>query len=263
MTIDDRTHRTSGRMRWATLLLVSVIVATAAQAGPPFVTDDPEIPPLHGWEINIPVTLEHETAEDVLEMPLVDINYGLTANVELMVELALLHVRLDGGRTERGLSDTGVGVKWRFLEEGQLLPQMAVYPQVTIPTGDDQRGLGQGKPSYVLPLIAQKSWGPWTAFGNVGVVVQKWRGSRHFWFHGLTVIREVGPRLELGGEVYGNSPTDWDERSSLGFNLGGTWKAADSVGVLFSAGCTVRGDPATTVYLGLQVLVGGAAASSE
>ena len=63
--------------------------------------------------------------------------------------------------------------------------------------------------------------------------------------------------------MYGNSPTDWDERSSLGFNLGGTWKAADSVGVLFSAGCTFRGEPAATVYLGLQVLVGGAGGSSE
>jgi hypothetical protein len=263
VSIDDGTHRTSGRLRRATLLLVSVIIATAAQAGPPFVTDDPETPPLHGWEINVPITLEHETGEDVLEMPLLDINYGYRPNVQLKVEFALLHVRLDGGRTERGLSDTSVGVKWRFLEEDRALPQMAVYPQVTIPTGDDHRGLGQGKPSYVLPLIAQKSWGRWTAFGNVGVVVQNWRGSRHFWFHGLTVVREVTPRLELGGEVYGNSPIDRDERTSLGFNLGGIWKVADATGVLFSAGRTVRGDPATTVYLGLQVLVGGAGRSSE
>jgi hypothetical protein len=250
-------------VRWATFLLVSVIVATAAQAGPPFVTEDPETPLLHSWEINIPFTLEHETAESALETPLFDINYGYRRNVQLKVEFALLNVRSDEGHTERGLSDTIVGVKWRFLEEGRLLPQMAVYPQVTLPTGDDQCGLGQGKPSYVLPLIAQKSWGPWTAFGNVGVVVQNWRGSRNFWFHGLTLVREVGPRLELGGEVYGNSPTDRDERSSLGFNLGGTWKVADATGVLFSAGRTVRGEQATTVYLGIQVLVGGSGANSE
>jgi hypothetical protein len=243
-------------MRLAVLLLGSVIVAAAAQAGPPFVTDDPETPPLHGWEINIPITLEHESGEKVLQTPLFDINYGYRGNVQLKVEFALVNVRLDGDRTERGLSDTSVGVKWRFLEEDRLLPQMAVYPQVTLPTGDDQRGLGEGKPSYRLPLVVQKSWGRWTVFGNVGAALQSRPGSRDFWFHGLTVVREVSPSLELGVEEYGNSPTDRDERTSMGFNLGGIWKVADATGVLFSAGRTFRGEEATTVYLGIQVLVG-------
>jgi len=250
-------------MRWATLLLVSVIVTTAAQAGPPFVTDDPETPPLHGWEINVPFTLEHETAESVLEAPLFDINYGLTATVQLMVEFAFLHATLGENRTEHGLSDTGVGVKWRFLEEGPQAPQIAVYPQVVIPTGGSRRGLGEGKASYVLPLIAQKSWGRWTMFGNVGAVLQSRPGSRDFWFQGLVLVREVSPCLELGLEEYGNSPADRDEPSSLGFNLGGTWKVAHTVGVLFSAGRTVRGEQATTVYLGIQLLLGGAGESSE
>jgi Putative MetA-pathway of phenol degradation len=234
-----------------------------ALAGPPFVTDDPEIPPPHGWEINLPVTLEHETGEDVLEMPLVDINYGLTANVQLMVEFALLHLRMDEGRSERGLSDTDIGVKWHFLDETSLRPQMAFYPRVTIPTGDSRRGLGEGKPSYVLPLVAQKSWGPWTAFANLGIVLQNGPEKRHFWFHGLAVVREIGPRLELGGEMYGNSPTDWDEPSSLGFNVGGTWKVADGTGVLFSAGRTACGENAITVYLGIQLLLGGSGAALE
>ncbi len=245
------------------LLLGSVIVATAAQAGPPFVTDDPETPPLHGWEINIPFTLEHESGEQVFETPLFDINYGYRRNVQLKVEFGLLNVRLDEGQTQRGLSDTSVGVKWRFLEERRVLPQMAFYPQVTLPTGDDHRGLGEGKPSCRLPLVVQKSWGRWAVFGNVGAVLQSRAGSRDFWFHGLTVLREVSRSLELGLEEYGNSPTDRDERTSLGFNLGGIWKVADGTGVLFSAGRTFRGEDATTVYLGIQVLVGGPGANPE
>jgi hypothetical protein len=250
-------------MRLAIVLLANVIVATAAQAGPPFVTDDPETPPLHGWEINIPFTLEHESGEQVLQTPLFDINYGYRRNVQLKVEFALLNVRPGGGQTERGLSDTSVGVKWRFLDEGSLLPQMAFYPQVTLPTGDDRRGLGEGRPSYRLPLVVQKSWGRWAVFGNFGAVLQSRSGSRDSWFHGLTVLREVSPSLELGLEEYGNSPTDRDERTSLGFNLGGIWKVADGTGVLFSAGRTFRGEEATTVYLGIQVLVGGPGANPE
>jgi hypothetical protein len=251
------------RVRRVILLLASIAITTAAQAGPPFVTDDPETPPLHGWEINVPIILEHESGEQVLQTPLFDINYGYRRNVQLKVEFALLNVHVDGGQTERGLGDTSVGVKWRFLEEGRLLPQMAVYPQVTLPTGDDQRGLGEGNPSYRLPLVLQKGLGPWTVFGTVGAVLQSRPGSRDFWFHGLTVLREVSPSLELGVEEYGNSPTDRDERTSMGFNLGGIWKVADALSVLFSAGRTVRGEQATTVYLGMQVLVGGSGANSE
>lgn len=250
-------------MRWAILLLVSVIVATGAQAGPPFVTDDPETPPLHGWEINIPLSLEHETGESVIEAPVFDINYGLTSNVQLMVEFAFLHATLGGNQTKHGLSDTGVGVKWRFLEEGPQAPQIAAYPQVVIPTGDSRRGLGEGKASYVLPLVAQKSWGPWTVFGNLGGVLQNRSGSRDFWFQGLVLVREVSPSLELGLEEYGNSPTDRDEPSSLGFNAGGAWIVSKTVNILFSAGHTLHGEPATTAYLGIQLLLGGAGESSE
>lgn len=250
-------------MRLAVQFVASIIVATAAEAGPPFVTDDPETPPLHGWEINIPITLERESREQTLETPLFDINYGYRENVQLKIEFSLLNVRLDDGQTERGLSDTSVGVKWRFLEEGPGLPQMAIYPQVTLPTGDDRRGLGDGKPSYRFPLVAQKSWGPWTVFGNIAAVLQGTTGSRNFWYQGLTVVREISRRLEIGVEEYGNSPTDRDERSSLGYNLGGTWKAADSMNVLFSAGRIVHGEQATTVYLGIQLLVGGSGANAE
>ena len=129
-------------------------------------------------------------------------------------------------------SDTSVGVKWRFLEEGQGFPQVAIYPQATLPTGDDRQGLGEGKPSYRFPLVAQKGWGSWTVFGNVAAVRQSATGSRNFWYQGLTVVREISRRLELGVEEYGNSPTDRDERSSLGYNLGGTWKVSDSMNVL-------------------------------
>ena len=96
-------------------------------------TDDPETPPLHGWEINVPITLEHETGEDVLEMPLLDINYGLTGQTcSSRWSSAPARAPGRGWRTERGLSDTSVGVKWRFLEEE---PGMA--PDGGLPPGDD------------------------------------------------------------------------------------------------------------------------------
>jgi hypothetical protein len=262
MRIRGPARRRSRTLGWP-IVLACVLLSMTAQAGPPFVTDDPDIPPLHGWEINIPITLEREGEERVLEAPLVDINYGYRANLQLMVEVALLDVRTEDGGKHRGLGDTLLGLKWRFLEEGPGQPQVAFYPQVTIPTGDRRLGLGEGKPSYILPLVAQKSWGPWTAFANVGAVVRNAPEARNFWFQGLVVTRELSDRLELGAELYGNSPADWDEPSSSGFNIGGTWKVADPLNVLFSAGRTFRAEKATTVYVGVQLLAGGSEAKTE
>jgi hypothetical protein len=40
--------------------------ASIVLAGPPFVTDDPEVPPVGGWEINIPFTLQRTALGDIL-----------------------------------------------------------------------------------------------------------------------------------------------------------------------------------------------------
>jgi hypothetical protein len=250
-------------VRWATSLLVSVIVAAAAEGGPPFVTDDPETPPFHGWEINIPLSLEQETGTSVIEAPVLDINYGLTANIQLMIEFAFLYSTTEETGTEHGVSDTGIGVKWRFVEEGPKAPQIALYPQVVIPTGDRRRGLGEGKASYVLPLVAQKTWGDWTVFANLGGVVQNEEGARDFWFQGVVVEREITPNLELGIEEYGNSASEVGEPSTLGFNAGGTWTLGRTVNILFSVGHTFHGESATTAYLGIQLLLGGTGEGSE
>jgi len=234
-----------------------LLTTRLAWAGPPFVTDDPETPPWHGWEINIPLTLERTRDEREIEMPLFDLNYGYKPNVQLKLEFPLLSVDRVGGGRARGLGDTLIGVKWRFREESRRRPQLALYPQVVLPTGDSQRGLGSGKPSYILPLLAQKGWGRLTLYGNLGYVVQTAAGSRDFWYHGLTLMREVTDRLEVGAEVFGNSATGVDGHSELGFNVGGTWKVREGRVLLFSVGRNLQGEARTMLYLGLQILTRG------
>jgi hypothetical protein len=45
-----------------------VLIGTA-KAGPPFVTDDPEVPPVGGWEINIPFTLNRTPGSTQMSAP--------------------------------------------------------------------------------------------------------------------------------------------------------------------------------------------------
>ena len=243
---------------WSAVVLTAVFgLVVPGAAGPPFVTDDPDTPEPGGWEINLPVVLEREGAGSEIEGPVFDVNYGLRSNVQLMVEGGILTLRPERGRSVSGMADMAVGLKWRFLDEQGGWPALALYPQVSLPTGDEERGLGDGRPAYVLPLVVSRSFGRWTLFGNVGRVVQTVDGGRDYWFHGLVVEREIGDRLSLAAEVYGNSPYEWGERSVTAFNVGGTLRVTDRYGLLFSAGRGLSGGPDTTVYLGLQVLVGG------
>jgi hypothetical protein len=228
-----------------------------AWAGPPFVTDDPETPEWHGWEINIPFTLDRTKDKWAVQMPLFDINYGFRPNVQLKVEFPLLYLHpVDGGH-EFGLGDTLVGIKWRFLEEERRRPQIAFYPQAVLPTGDSKRGLGGGKPSYLIPLVGQKSWDKWTLYGNLGYTVQMAKDNRNFWYSGLVLNRDISERLKLGVELFWNSKKEAEGRSDYAFNVGGELKLSDRYLILLSAGRSLREGPSFLAYLGLRIVLKG------
>src|SRR5215469_4132725 len=105
------------------------------QAGPPFVTDDPEPPPPGGWEINVPFIIEHASGSTEMDAPLFDLNYGLP-NVQLKLEFPVEVVHQDGVGTAAGAGDLVLGVKWRFLNNERTQLQLGTYPQLLVPTGD-------------------------------------------------------------------------------------------------------------------------------
>jgi hypothetical protein len=115
-------------------------------------------------------------------------------------------------------------VKWRFLSNEQSQFQLGIYPQLLLPTGDHARGLGEGRPALVLPLLAQKNWEKWTLYGNVGFWWQTAAETRDYVYAGAVLECEMNERLTLAVELFGNSPKERDERSDVAFNVGGVWK---------------------------------------
>lgn len=232
-----------------------LLAACAAWAGPPFRTDDPETPEWHAFEINVPFTSERNRNEWTVQMPLFDLNYGFRPNVQLKVEFPLLYVHPIGDGHQYGPGDTLVGIKWRFLEEEPKRPQLGFYPQVILPTGTSNRGLGDGKPSYIIPLVGQKSWDKWTLYGNFGYTVQTAKDSRNFWYSGVVLNRDISERLKLGLELFGNSKREADGQYDISFNAGGELKLSDRYFILFSAGRSLREGPSFLAYLGVRVVL--------
>jgi Putative MetA-pathway of phenol degradation len=223
------------------------------QAGPPFVTDDPEPPRPGGFEINLPFILERTPGATDMDVPLLDINYGLP-QVQFKLELPIQIVHEDGVGTRAGAGDLVLGVKWRFFsnEESQL--QFGVYPQLLLPTGDSARGFGEGRPAFLLPVVAQKSWDKWTLYGNVGYWWQTAAQTRNYLYAGAVLEREIAEQLTLGFELFGNSPKERGSRPDLAFNVGGAWRLNAHLNLLFAGGRDIVGDTTAMAYVGLQVL---------
>ena len=224
-----------------------------ANAGPPFVTDDPEPPPPGTWEINVPFTIERSGGKTAMEAPLFDFNYGLP-NIQLALQIPIEVSRGSARATEVGPGDMLLGVKWRFLNNESSQFQLGIYPQLLVPTGNHARDLGEGSPAFLLPIVAQKSWGKWTAYGNVGFWWQTASKTRNYFIAGAVLERELSDRLTLGAEFFGNSPRERAGRADVAFNVGGTFKLNNHLNLLFSGGRGISGDVTAMGYIGIQIL---------
>jgi hypothetical protein len=235
------------------LSLCWLLLAGPAEAGPPFVTDDPEVPPVGGWEINIPFTLNRTPGSTQMNAPLVDMNYGLP-QLQIEFDIPLAVVSYDRKGTNAGLGDLLYGIKWRFFDDEKTQTQIGVYPQMFAPTGNYQRGLGGGRPNYILPLLAEKSWDKWTLYGNVGYRLQTALGQQSYWYAGSVLQRDINDRLSLGIELFGNTPTVPNARPDIAFNIGGSLKLQEHLNFIFTAGRDIMGDTHAMLYLGLQIV---------
>lgn len=97
------------------------------------------------------------------------LSYGIVDNIDIIfgVPFQWFRVREDGKLVSResGLSDLSVELKWRFFEKEGL--SFALKPGITLPTGNEMKGLGQGRPSYGLTFITTKELRPLTFHVNL------------------------------------------------------------------------------------------------
>jgi len=258
--------RSFGQARMSVLVAVALI-ATAAlpslvSAGPPFLTDDPEpVEKGHG-EFYIASQNVWESDGWSGTLPHFEFNYGPVQDVQLHLIAPFAYDRPDHTETMHyGYGDTELGFKWRPIHEDEFFkgcPQIGTFPLVELPSGDESRGLGNGKARFFLPVWLQKSWGEenrrWTTYGGGGYWINPGAGNKDYWFTGWLLQRQVTDALTLGGEVFFSTPSADDDSSQMGFNLGGVYDLSERLHLLFSAGRDFQGPNRLTTYLALQFM---------
>lgn len=209
-------------------------------AGPPFLTDDPDPVDRHHAEINA-IYQEVRTSDGRAGVLSGEVNQGCAREVQCHVAAPLAFARPDGGPFRTGLGDVELGAKFRFLHDDDSVWSAAIYPTVSLPTGDESRGLGNGRAQLLLPVWVQRSAGPWNFDAGVAWLANPARDARNSLFAGLLARRSFGDRLSLGAEVFRRSSVAQGVPTSCGFNVGAIASVSPHQNLLVSAGRGLSG----------------------
>jgi hypothetical protein len=151
-----------------------------AWAAHPFVTDDTGTQGQGNWQLELQGDLlRSDRTADTGSGPVEQkrkvnlfvpvLSYGILENLDIQLGLSYTRQRTteNGVETEdeSGMSDSTLEVKWRFFESGAF--SLALKPGLVLPTGNEEKGLGTGKTSWGIALLATVEADPWTFLANV------------------------------------------------------------------------------------------------
>jgi hypothetical protein len=219
-------------------------------AGPPFYTDDPQPVDYKHWEYYISSinNLQDKTWSGTC--PHLEVNYGLVPNIQVHL-LAPMNYSYSGNQDVNfGYAYTEFGIKYRFLQETDNLPQIGVFPIIEVPTIKNNE-FGNGKVQFFIPVWAQKTWGKITTYGGAGYWINPGTNNKNWLFTGWEIQYNFSPEITLGGELYYHTKEITEDKSMMGFNIGGSINFTEKFHLIFSLGHSITNVSLSSSYLGL------------
>jgi len=105
-----------------------------------------------------------------------------------------------------GIGDLSLELKWRFFEKSGF--SLAVKPSVTLPSGNEDKGLGSGKVGFGATLIATQEFDPFAVHLNLGYFharFKQWEDQvanrSDIWSASIAGTAEVMEGLRLAANV--------------------------------------------------------------
>jgi hypothetical protein len=233
-------------LRAKVVLLVSLFafllsLSALSHAAIPLVTDDTGTQGKGNFQLELFGEYGHDH-EEILTTKTSDVSltltYGITEPVDIVLAIPYQAWRSEGsesGEEGDGIGDLSIEAKWRLYEKEGL--SLALKPGLTIPTGNEEKGLGAGSPTYYVRLIATQVMRPWEFDMNVGYLHNSnATGERkNIWSASLDaqleVVKNLKVALDVGVATNPDSSSDtppvyilggliWSLRENLDIGLG-------------------------------------------
>ncbi len=250
---DDRTSIFLSCRYFILLLILLFSGIKETLAGPPFRTDDPVPIGFHHAEVYLFSAGVIDASGFSGICPAFEFNYGAFPNTHLHVVLPLAFSSPSGGPTQMGYGDTELGVKYRFVQQTDYLPDIATFPILEVPTGSSSRGLGNGGSQIYLPLWLQKDIGKWTVYGGAGYWINSGAGNEDWVFSGILIQYNFTDDFFLGTELFHQTPSSIYTKDNTGVHFGGGIPLMPGYQLIFSgdAGNGITSYKHFSYYIGL------------
>jgi hypothetical protein len=128
------------------------------------------------------------------------LSYGLTDLLDIAATIPYQRSS-DGVSTQYGIGDMSMELKWRLYEGGPV--SLALKPQIMLPTGDDEKGLGNGRNAYSLDTVASYEMRHLTISGSLGYAYadNKFGARKNIWEASVAAEVDVAARTKLSLEA--------------------------------------------------------------
>jgi hypothetical protein len=139
---------------------LALLVSTGAYGAHPLNTEDTGTQGSGGWQLELNGERNRDDGVRGAQAMAV-LSYGIAENADLQAGVPWQDLG-----DERGMGDALVAIKWRFWEQGRLSAGMRAG--FLFPTGDEQRGLGNGKTNFAGLLIGSYEGERWLLHAHAG-----------------------------------------------------------------------------------------------
>jgi len=235
------------------MLVVAVARVALGQGGPPMITDDPGTPGNGKWENNFAIIFEHRPNETPIDVPEIDLNYGVGDHIQLTLQTAPVLLRRSGHGLIGGLGGTEAAVKWRFLDEATSGFDMSMFPRVifNVTQSSARRGLAEDGTHFQIPFQAAKAFGRLhldAEFGPRASTV-----GRSEWLAGIVCGFDLAKPTMLMAELFDESRMNFT-RDVLTLNFGLRHEFTENYILIVSMGHELRSPEPTALigYFGMQ-----------
>jgi len=209
------------------------LMATSVFAGHPLVTDDTGTQGKGKGQVEVGLSYfyDKDKVDELTTLKSdggdvgVGVTIGLIDTLDVVVGLPYAWYSLEDndvriGR-ENGISDITFDVKWRFFEKDGW--SLALKPGVSLPTGDEDKGLGAGRAGYRFFMVGTKEIEPVAIHANLGYIRNENNADEHtdLWHASIAAEVEVIKDLKLMANVGIERNPDPASDNHPAFALGG------------------------------------------
>jgi hypothetical protein len=231
-----------------------MLIATATrvafgQGGPPMITDDPGTPGNGKWENNFAIIFEHRSNETPMDVPEVDLNYGVGDHIQLTLQTAPVLLKRSNHGLIGGLGGTEAAVKWRFFDQATSGFDMSMFPRIlfNIFHSSVRRGLADDGTRLQIPFQAAKAFGRLhldAEFGPRASTV-----GRSEWLNGVVAGFDLSKSTMVMAELHDESRMNFTN-DVLTLNFGLHHEFTETCILILSMGHELRSPDQPTALIG-------------